>query len=177
MLSVRDGHLRDLGVLFERYHGRLYNFFVRHTGRRDAGEDLVQDVFLRMLKYRHTYRGEAPFTVWMYQLARNASADYFKKWRLETPMEEGTYEHRDSDPTPSEAHETAEEHEMLSQALGALSEEKREVLLLSRFQGLKYEEIGTILRCPVGTVKARVHFALKDLRDEYERLTNERVKR
>ena len=175
MLSVRDGHLRDLGVLFERYHERLYNFFVRHTSRRDASEDLVQDVFFRMLKYRHTFRGDAPFTVWMYQMARNASADYFRKWRLETPMDERVEERRDTDPTPSEARETTEEHEMLSRALAALTEEKREVLVLSRFQGMKYEEIGRILQCPVGTVKARVHFALKDLRDEYERLTKERV--
>jgi len=176
MLSVRDGHLRDLGELFERYHERLYNFFVRHTRRPEASEDLVQDVFLRMLKYRHTFRGDAPFTVWMYQLARNASADHFRKWRLESPMNESAEEYRDTDPTPVEASETSEEHEMISRALGALSEEKREVLVLSRFQGLKYEEIGRILQCPVGTVKARVHFALKDLRDEYERLTKERVR-
>ncbi|HET9131995.1 MAG TPA: RNA polymerase sigma factor, partial [Terriglobia bacterium] len=88
MLAVRDGVVSTLGILFERYHERLYNFFVRHTNRRDASEDLVQDVFFRMLKYRHTYRGDAPFTVWMYQLARNASADYFKKWRQEMPMAE-----------------------------------------------------------------------------------------
>ena len=175
MFSVRDGQLSDLGVLFERHHERLYNFFAKHTRRRDASEYLVQDVFFRMLKYRHTYRGDAPFTVWMYQLARNASADYFRKWKQESPMDEQMDQHRDTDPNPSEAHEVADEKEFLRRALGALSEDKREVLVLSRFQGLKYEEIGKILDCPVGTVKARVHFALKDLRDEYMRLTKVRI--
>ena len=175
MFSVRDGHLSDLGVLFERHHERLYNFFAKHTRRRDASEDLVQDVFFRMLKYRHTYRGDAPFTVWMYQLARNASADYFRKWKQESPMDEQIEQYRDTNPDQSEVHETADEHEFLQQALGALSENKREVLVLSRFQGLKYEEIGKILDCPVGTVKARVHFALRDLRDEYVRLTKDKV--
>ena len=175
MCAVRDGAVAELGALFERYNERLYSYFVRHTSRRDASEDLVQDVFFRMLKYRHTYRGDAPFTVWMYQLAKNASADYFKKWKHETPMDEKTEEQRDTSLTPSEQSEQTEEHELLKRALGNISEDKREVLILSRYQDMKYEDIGKILRCPVGTVKARVHFALKDLRDEYVKLTRESV--
>lgn len=175
MFSVRDGDLSELGVLFERHHERLYNFFVRHTSRRDASEDLVQDVFFRMLKYRHTYRGDAPFTVWMYQLARNASADYFKRWKLEVPMEGDVGDRRSTEPTPSEMSEQGQEQELLKLALSRLSDEKREVLIMSRYQGLKYEEIGKICDCPVGTIKARVHFALKDLRDEFMKLTKEHV--
>lgn len=172
MLRVRDGEVAILGTLFERYSTRLYSFFVRHTGRRDASEDLVQEVFFRILKYRHTFRGEAPFTVWMYQLARNASADHFRKWKQEVALEPDM-EKIDLDPIPSEAYQQSEEEEMIRTALGRLSPEKREVLILSRFQELKYEEIGKILDCPVGTVKARVHFALKDLRDEYRSLTED----
>ncbi len=175
MTAVREGELSSLGVLFDRYHVRLYNYFVRHTNRRDASDDLVQDVFFRMLKYRQTYRGNAPFTVWMYQLAKNAASDYFKKWKHETPMEEDIEHHRDEALTPSEASEQAEEQELLKQALANISPDRREVLILSRFQELKYEEMSRILECPVGTIKARVHYALKELRDEYSRLTKERV--
>ena len=171
MFQVRDGDVGKLGVLFERYHEKLYGFFVRHTNKREVSEDLVQDVFFRMLKYRHTFRGEAPFTVWMYQLARNASADYFRKWKNETPMAEGTEEQQSYDSLPSEQVQEQEEHRLLKAALSRLSEEKREVLVMSRFQGLKHEEIGKILDCPVGTVKARVHYALKELRDEYMKLS------
>ncbi|HEY4611888.1 MAG TPA: RNA polymerase sigma factor [Bacteroidota bacterium] len=176
MFQVRDGNVGKLGQLFERYHEKLYGFFVRHTGKRETSEDLVQDVFFRILKYRQTFRGEAPFTVWMYQLARNASADYFRKWKHETPMTEGTEERQSDDLLPSERVQEQEEHRLLKQALARLSDEKREVLILSRYQELKYEEIGRILDCPVGTVKARVHYALKDLRDEYMKLTGADVR-
>ncbi len=175
MFAVRDGEVSNLGELFERYHERLYNYFVRHTSKRDASQDLVQDVFFRMLKYRHTYRGDAPFTVWMYQLAKNASADYFKKWKQESATDEDIEQRRDASPNPSEASEQTEEHELLKRALANISEEKREVLILSRFQEMKYEDIGKILNCPVGTIKARVHYALRDLRDEYMKLTREKV--
>lgn len=175
MIAVRDGDVANLGVLFERYHVRLYNFFVRHTSRTDASEDLVQDVFFRMLKYRKTYRGDAPFTVWMYQLAKNAASDYFKKWKQESPLDEHVEHQRDEGPIPSEASEQAEEHDLLKRALANISEEKREVLIMSRFQELKYEDISKILKSPVGTIKARVHFALKDLRVEYMKLTKEKV--
>ena len=64
--------LRSMGILFERYHALLFNFLLRLTGNRHQSEDLVQEVFVRLLKYRHTYRGESQFTTWMFQIARNA---------------------------------------------------------------------------------------------------------
>ncbi|MCI0707436.1 MAG: RNA polymerase sigma factor [Ignavibacteriae bacterium] len=175
MFKVRDGEVGKLGTLFERYHEKLYGFFVRHTGKKEISEDLVQEVFFRVLKYRHTFRGEAPFTVWMYQLARNASADYFRKWKNESPMTEYTEEQQSDDLLPHEQVQEQEEHRLLKLALLKLSDEKREVLVMSRFQELKYEEIGKILDCPVGTVKARVHYALRDLRDEYMKLVGAEV--
>ena len=59
MLAVRDGEIARLGDLFERHHGPLYGFFYRVTGERTLSEDLVQLVFYRILKYRHTYRDDA----------------------------------------------------------------------------------------------------------------------
>ncbi|MBI3004930.1 MAG: RNA polymerase sigma factor [Ignavibacteriales bacterium] len=175
MIQVRDGDVKKLGVLFERHSMRLLNFFSRHTSKPDISEDLVQDVFFRMLKYRQTYRGEAPFTVWMYQLARNVSADYFRKWKEQALTDEILDKQQDPDPLPTELYQQTEEQEILRQALARLTPEKREVLVLSRYQDLRYEEIGRILDCPVGTVKARVHFALKDLRDEYMTLTKTKI--
>jgi RNA polymerase sigma-70 factor (ECF subfamily) len=71
MLKVRDGDLDRLGLLFERYHRCLYRYFYRLTSQRQTSEDLVQEVFERMLKYRHTYTGKGKFLTWMYQIARN----------------------------------------------------------------------------------------------------------
>ena len=173
MLQVRDGDIAKLGILFERHHVKLYNFLVRVTNKRDSSEDLVQEVFFRILKYGHSYRGEAPFTVWMYQLARNAATDHFRKWKRETPLD-GTEESADNEPAPDDSLVHDERSELLKKALAMLSAEKREVLVLSRYQEMKYEEIGAILNCPVGTVKARVHRALKDLKREYQKLSHER---
>jgi RNA polymerase sigma-70 factor (ECF subfamily) len=78
MARVRDGELDLLAELFERHQRRLFNFFLRLAPGRSAAEDLVQEVFVRMLKYRHTFRSEAEFTPWMFALARNAAVDQFR---------------------------------------------------------------------------------------------------
>ena len=81
MQAVRDGDVSQLGQLFERYHARLFEFLSRMTGNRVAAEDLVQDVFVRILKYRATYRDDGRFETWLFRIARNARADYFPPGR------------------------------------------------------------------------------------------------
>lgn len=173
MRQVRDGGVAKLGLLFERYHRPLFSFFVRLVDRRGASEDLVQEVFLRMLKYRHTYRAESRFTIWMYKIAHNAKADYYHKRKRETPLPEDEAEPISQDLNASESMEQRQEIELLRAALDRLGEEKKEVLVLSRFQNLKYEEIAELLGCAVGTVKARVHRAIQDLREIYHELSSE----
>ena len=175
MLKVRDGEIGKLGILFERHHVSLYNYFLRQTGKPHASEDLVQEVFLRMLKYRQGYRGESPFTVWMYRIARNSWVDYFKKAKRETSWNEEMEEPVSEEPNPSEHLEENQKLAQLRAALAKLSPEKREVLVLSRYQDMKYEEIAELLGCAVGTVKARVHRAIKDLKDIYFELSHEKA--
>ena len=174
MLQVKDGDVGKLGILFERYHGKLYGFLVRLTNQRDTSEDLVQEVFFRILRYRNTFRGDAPFSAWMYQLGRNVIADHFRKQKDGAPLSEAEAV---SDPEGSPSHilEQIEQKDLLHLALSRLPLDKREVLVLSRFQGMKYEEIGHVLQCPVGTVKAKVHFALKELREIYLNLSEEAI--
>jgi RNA polymerase sigma-70 factor (ECF subfamily) len=171
MMRVRDGEVAQLGLLFERHQAMLYNFFLRQSGNREASQDMVQEVFLRILRYRHTFRGESKFTVWMYSIARNAYADSFRKRKKATLAEPDGFEAASDDPLPNETMEQDQEVALLRRALDRLSSEKREVLLLSRFQNLKYEEISQILNCPVGTIKARVHWAIKDLKRIFEQLS------
>lgn len=174
MLKVKEGDVGKLGLLFERYHGKLYGFLVRLTNSKDTSEDLVQEVFFRILRYRTTFRGDAPFTAWMYQLGRNVIADHFRKQKEGAPLSEAEAK---SDPDSSPAHilEQIEQNDLLHLALSRLPLDRREVLVLSRFQGMKYEEIGQVLQCPVGTVKAKVHFALKELREIYLNLSEEAI--
>src|ERR1044071_2973747 len=77
MHAVREGDLAKLGSLFDRYHLPLFDFLNRMTGNRHAAEDLVQEVFLRILKYRASWREGARFETWLFRIARNARADYF----------------------------------------------------------------------------------------------------
>lgn len=177
MFEVRDGDLAKLGVLFERHHRTLYNFFLRLTSDRQASEDLVQEVFLRILKYRHTYRGENSFGAWMYRIARNARADHHRKPKREVPMPEDNQDFVSPELTAGDHVERDQELDLLHRALSNLTEDKREVLLLSRFQDLKYEEIAGMLGCAVGTVKARVHRAIKDLRQNFLELSSEVLKK
>ena len=89
MVAVQEGDPARLGVLFERHHRALFNFFLRLTVDRQASEDLVQDVFFRILKYPATYEPGTSFRTWMYHLARNAHIDRFKGRRREALYEDG----------------------------------------------------------------------------------------
>ena len=173
MLTVRDGNVQKLGLLFERYHKLLYNFFLKQTGNQQTSEDLVQEVFLRMLKYRHTYRGVGKFTTWMFQIARNAGVDFFRQQSRYEYQNEEIDQLLSNDPDPDQVLEQESDIDILQKALARLSPEKREVLVLSRFQNLRYQEISQILGCKLGTVKARVFRALKDLTKNYFELSGE----
>jgi RNA polymerase sigma factor (sigma-70 family) len=166
MAQVRNGVGEMLGVLFERYHVPLFNFYLKLTGDRTASEDLVQEVFFRILKYRHSYRPETAFRAWMYQIARNARVDLLRKRRPETEYE------AEMSPVvaPIDTAQQSQEAQLLHSALMQISEDKREVLVLSRFQDLKYEEIAQMMGCEVATVKTRVHRALQDLKEIFHQL-------
>ena len=159
MSQVRGGAGEMLGMLFDRYHAPLFSYFVRLTGDRAVSEDLVQDVFYRILKRRRTYRPGSPFRPWMYQIARNARADVFRR-RVEVEFEE-----RMAEPVaPHDELSDRQQTELLHRALLQLPDDKREVLVLSRFQEMKYAEIAQLLGCEVGTIKTRVFRALQELR-------------
>lgn len=163
MEEVKKGKVEKLAVLFEKYHVQLFNFFLRLTGNRGTSEDLVQDVFLRILKYRTTYRGQSKFTVWMYQIARNAHIDYLRKSKGALSLDDQWDEVVETEPTPLDQLERGQDVKLIQEALARLPLKKREVLVLSRYQDMKYKDIAELFGCQIGTVKAHVHRAIKDL--------------
>ena len=171
MEEVKEGKVEKLAVLFEKYHVRLFNFFLRLTGNRGASEDLVQDVCLRILKYRTTYKGQSKFTVWMYQIARNAHIDYLRKSKGELSLDDQWDEVVETEPTPLDRFEHGQDVKLIQEALSRLPLKKREVLVLSRYQEMKYKDIAELLGCQIGTVKAHVHRAIKDLGKIYYELS------
>src|SRR5207237_1350537 len=131
MLAVRNGDVPRLGLLFERHHRRLFDFFAKMTGSRALAEDLVQDVFLRILKYRRTFRSESQFKTWMFQVARNVRSDYYKKYGSEhAAVEQAKEEPRRPAPLPGQTLEQEEQTVLLQCALLKLQPEKREILIL-----------------------------------------------
>ena len=177
MIAVRAGEIDKLGELFERHHGPLYGFFVRHTGDRTTSEDLVQLVFYRILKYRHTYRDEGKFSAWIYHLARMLAADHFRRSRAAPAATDPDDLQAVPDHAPHAADRAvaADDTARLHAALAALDPEQRELLVLARFQRLKHEELARLFDTSVGAMKVRVHRALKNLRDIYFKLSREQT--
>jgi RNA polymerase sigma-70 factor (ECF subfamily) len=168
MVRVRNGELDKLAVLYERYNRALFAFFFKVTLDSQASEDLVQTVFFKIIKYRDRYRAEeGSFVPWMFRIAHNARSDHFHS--LERSRNEVRIGEEDvrAEGNPGEDFLKKESSMRMKEALGRLTEEQREVLILSRYQGLKYEEIAEILKCRVGTVKARVFRAVEKLRRVY----------
>jgi len=173
MTAVRDGDLAKLGLLFERYHVALFEFLSRVTGNRTAAEDLVQDIFVRILKYRATYRDGGSFETWLYRIARNARADYFRQRPSAEPLGSEALEQLEPAPGPARQLEAGREEARLRRALLLLREDKREVLVLARYRGMKHEQIADLLGVEIGTVKVRIHRAMRELRDIFLTLADE----
>lgn len=173
MLKVKNGDLDKLGLLFERYHRVLFGFLFHMTGQRELSEDMVQNVFYRMLKYRHTFRGDGEFRTWMYHLARNVVNDNGRALKR-------TVKHQDVDMAQEigggfaadDPIHKKQELALLRNAMENLGAEHREILILSKFQELKYHEIAQILDITEGAVKVRVHRAIGQLKNAYLQIAN-----
>jgi RNA polymerase sigma-70 factor (ECF subfamily) len=175
MWEVRTGDVGKLEQLFGRHHRPLFHFFLHLTASRATAEDLVQEAFYRILKYRHTYQREMPFRAWLFQVGRNVHLDYAGRHKGEVSLPEDVVELRGPDMPPDRQAQKKQETVLLRRALAALPSEKREVLIMSRFMEMKHEEIASVLKCEVGTVKVRVYRALRDLSERFFALRGERA--
>jgi RNA polymerase sigma-70 factor (ECF subfamily) len=175
MELVRAGETGRLEELFDRYDRPLYRYFLHLTSDRGAAEDLAQETFYRVLKYRRSYQPETSFRAWLYQVGRNVFRDHASQGQGEVALPEETAGLRSLEAAPDRLVERKQDSTLLRKALAALPPEKREVLVMSRYLDLKYEEIANVLNCEVGTVKVRVYRALRELSDRFFALRGERA--
>jgi len=169
MVRVREGDLDRLGLLFQRYKRPLYGFFYGMNRNGELSEDLVQNTFFRILKYRHLFRGDGDFKKWMFHIARNVSHDQFRKDKIKGKEDIDLWQDRIGHNESREGDILKEEESsLLSEAMARLPEDRREVLLLSKYQDKRYKEIGEILGCSEGAVKVKVFRALQELKVMYE---------
>jgi RNA polymerase sigma factor (sigma-70 family) len=176
MLRVKEGELTCMKQLFQIHSKALLGYFLnKNLGKADA-EDLVQETFWRMLRYRSSYNPRYSFRSWMYQIARNRQLDFLGKYPDQLELNETTVPLpiREEDSIPIDVAKK-EERSLLLKALNQLPEEKRELLVLARFQELSHKEIAETLNCKVGTVKVRLHRALESLRNLFLKLNEVQV--
>jgi len=172
MFSLKRGDRRALSVLFERYERPLVHFLAQMLGNEAEAADLFQETFLRVLRAAKTWEPKAAFSTWVYTIARNLALDRLKKVHgLPTVALEGDEEDEGSlretlPAATADPGDSAGIRELATVVRGALRQlppKKREVLFLRVYQGLPYEEIARIVNAPLGTVKYRIHDALKSL--------------
>lgn len=172
MLKVKAGDLDRMGLLFQRYHRQLYGFLFHMTYQREAAEDMVQQVFYKMLKYRGNFTGSGEFVHWMYAIARNVLKDQGKRKKL-SMAKDGVEDMADYLPGETDVAGQLDKKQAaqgLHRAMARLSDDEREILSLSRFQELRHQEIAQILNISEGAVKVRVHRAMCQLKEIYTKI-------
>jgi RNA polymerase sigma-70 factor (ECF subfamily) len=173
METVKQGYYENLSPLYERHSRLILNYFNRLTGDRESSRDLTQMVFERLLRYRRSYKSGARFRPWMFQIARNVLADHWKRSaRMPADSfdenESGDLEQASQAATGSEPSWRQERAgRELREAMAQLRPADREVLVLSRFHGMRYDEIALVMKKSVTAVKTQSHRALMALREIY----------
>ena len=168
--ACRAGRSEAFGVLVQRYQDRLYPTMLRLTGGAEDALDLLQDAFLRAFEKLDRFHGESSFYTWIYRIAVNLALSGRRR-RKTTLRLGGDGRGADLDPAddpdssdPTLPLEHAERDVLIQSALDALADDHRAVVVMKEFDGLRYEEIASILNIPVGTVRSRLHRARLELR-------------
>jgi RNA polymerase sigma factor (sigma-70 family) len=165
MARVKNGQLDQLNGLFDRYSKRIYGYFLKCTMSKDESDDLTQELFIRVMKYRKSYKDGQRFEIWVFQIARNMVKDHYRKMKVHSDYfnpADVILEHTEEDHSGQ-----WEREELLHKALKKLPDDKRELLVLSKFDGMKYEQIATLRKTTVANIKVQVHRTLKELKDIY----------
>jgi len=165
MRKIQSGKLHLLEEIFHRYSKRLFNYFLKSSLDKEESEDMTQITFIRVMKYRKSFDPDRSFETWVFQIARNILKDHFNKMKRQkehfNPMEE----------YPEVIEEThgveAEQEKRLYAAMSKLPDDKRELLVMSKFQKMKYEQIASIRQTSVNAIKVQVHRTIALLRMLY----------
>ena len=181
MLRVRRGSEDAFAELYQRYHGRLLDFFhgMSRASRRDGhmAEDLCHETFLRVWRLRRRYEASGKYSAYLFTIARHIWLERCrqarKDWRL------GVAQSIDSpdacpiatrDAGPDDLAHRAELDERILAALSQLPEEQRMAFVLRTVEGLSLEDISNIMECPVNTVRSRRLLAIRRLREALREL-------
>ena len=158
--KARRGHVDAYNVLVSRWEKRVFNYLLRLVANREDALDLSQDVFLKAYQNLKKLEDPGKFAGWLFRIAHNEAYSLLRKNRPEGEMA--------AEPKTGEASGRMFPMELnlaVQGALGRLSTDQREAVLLKVYQGFKFEEMAEILACPVSTVKSRLYSALDLLKE------------
>lgn len=184
MLLVKEGDEDAFVEIMDRYQKRLFNFFYHCGWDFHLSEDLTQEVFFKVYRYRKRYQEKAKFKTFIFKIARNLWLDHVRKKRVRPePLsldkdiagKDGSSELRDiiedkKSISPSKDMELQELSRAIKEAVETLGEQEKLILMLVSREHLKYREIAEILGIPEGTVKSKVYYTYRKLRDRLEGL-------
>ena len=167
--SAAAGDEDAFGKLVEQYQHKVYHLALRMCGQEEDAADVAQEAFLAAWRGLPAFRGEAGFATWLYRLTSNAAIDHLRRVKrqrgdVSLDDEDLGLDAPDQAPGPQERAEGQELRQAVSEGLGRLSDDHRQVLVLREVQGMRYEEIAEALDLDLGTVKSRIARARGALR-------------
>lgn len=164
MRVYQSGDREAFGELYQRYARPIYNFLRRAAPRPDAADDLCQKTFLKLHIGRHRYQPRAPFRYWIFTIARNVLRDEARERRRKPTTDLGALDRHGNTAVESSRHDTMDVGLMVTEALAALPLHQREVIVLNRYQGMNYGEIGEVLGISENAARQRAFQAMHALR-------------
>jgi RNA polymerase sigma-70 factor (ECF subfamily) len=177
-----QGRTEAFGQLVTRYQERLFGTLVTMLGSVEDARDVAQEAFVQAYQKLESFRGQSAFYSWLFRIALNSSVDHHRRQRRPTVSIDAAREQSGTEPTdlhpetaPSFSLERTERQKLVQVALGKLSPEYRQVLILKEMEDLKYEEIAALVKIPVGTVRSRIHRGRAELKDILERLLGDQL--
>jgi len=183
MLRYQSGEEGAFDRLVEHYSGNLFALLTRFLGPVPQREDLVQEVFLRVIRARERYEPTARFSTWLYRIAFNLCANERERRRASSSLEmesggdagSGGWEDEAAE-SPSLAIEREDTQAMVQRAIAELPERQRMALILSKFEGCSHAEIARTLETSEKAVKSMIHRARENLRASLAPLFEEQEK-
>jgi RNA polymerase sigma-70 factor (ECF subfamily) len=180
MVGFRDGEGRAFDVLVLRHRRGLFNFLLRSVQNRSRAEEMLQEVFLRVVRSKERYEQTAKFTTWVYTIARNLCVDESRRAKFRRTVSlDAPRRGADGDDGPGMLESVAADQVAtddaaaapqlrgrIAKAIELLPDDQREVFLMRQVSGLSFKEIGEIVGAPENTVKSRMRYALDKLRTE-----------
>lgn len=163
---ARRGDADAFEQLVAAYRDQVFRLALRMCGNEADADEVAQEAFLSAWKALPNFRGDSQFSTWLYQLTSHAAIDLMRREKRQIAAEDITeVSAPDPAPGPQQQAEQSETRQAVRDAMAQLSPEYRQIVVLRFLQELSYEEIGTVLKLPPGTVKSRLNRAKSQLKD------------